>query len=152
VGAAVESQHERLRVNADALAGLLRLADRLRRTNAAKWEVTQARWQAAIRGVLTAPAPLPDDPAPVAGAIRAARSAGLRLGYSGEARLGSAGVGRHPDSSLAGRRFYGDLDAAEWCLAKLHELSHDGESLSEHILTFYEPAEVKPPLTENSPE
>jgi hypothetical protein len=102
VRASVESQGERLRVNADALAGIVRLAGQLRRTNAAKWEVTLEEWQAAVRGVLNAPVPHPDDPAPVAEAIRAAQSAGLRLGNSGEARLWSARVGRHPDSSRAG--------------------------------------------------
>jgi hypothetical protein len=121
--AAVVSQRERLRVNADSLAGILCLADQLRRTNAARWGLTLAEWQVALRGILTAPVPHPDDPAVVAEAIRAARSAGLRLGDSGEARLGSASVGRHPDSSLAGRRFYNDLELAQHRLVELRELA-----------------------------
>jgi DNA-binding IclR family transcriptional regulator len=117
-----EQQRERLRANGDALAGLLRLAEHLRRANAAKWGVTQEEWQAAVRCVLAAPVPHPDDPVAFAEAIRAARSAGMRLGDSGEARLGSVGVGRHPDSSLAGRRFPDDLDSAHLRLAELQEL------------------------------
>jgi|SRR5262245_2564148 len=123
MGALLASQRERLRANADALAGLLGLAEQLRRNNATKWRVTPEEWQAAVQGVLTAPVPHPDDPAPVAKAIRAARSAGMRLGDSGEARLGSARVGRQPDSSLAGRRFCDDLDSVKQRLSALRELN-----------------------------
>ena len=117
-----DSQRERFRANVEALSGLLRLADQLRRTNAAKWGATPGGWQAAVRDVLAAPAPAPDDPPAVADAVRAARSAGLRLGDSGSARLASVGVGRPPDSSLAGQRFLDDLAGAGQRLAELRGL------------------------------
>jgi hypothetical protein len=122
VGVAVQSESDRVRANLDALATLLRLAEQLRRTNAAKWTVTEAEWRSAVRGVAASPEPHPGDAAPVSRAVRAARRAGSRLGNSGEARFGSAGVGRHPDSSRAGERFYGDLEATRRRLAELREL------------------------------
>jgi hypothetical protein len=118
----VPSENDRLLANMDALAALLRLAELLRRTNAVKWQVTEAVWRAAVQAVAAAPVPHTNDSASVSRAIRAAQSAGGRLGNSGEARFGSTKVGRHPDSSLDGARFYGDLDAASQCLAELRRL------------------------------
>jgi len=122
VQATVQPEGDRLRENIDALAVLLRLAEQLRRTNAAKWGITEAEWQAAARRVADAPVPHQSDAAPVSHAIRAAQSAGRRLSNSGEARFGSARVGRDPDSSHAGKRFNRDLDAAQRRLAELREL------------------------------
>jgi hypothetical protein len=124
------SQRECLLANADAVAGMLLLADKLRRGNAAKWDLTLSAWQAAVRGILCAPVPHADHPASVVEAIREARSAGLRLGDSGEARLGSVSVGRDPDSSLAGARFYDDFDSAARSLAKLREVVPAGPGVA----------------------
>jgi hypothetical protein len=118
----MESRVERLRANSDALAMVVRLAGELRRTNPAKWRVTLTEWQGAVQAILAAPVPHHDDPAAVVDAMCKAQSAGLRLGNSGEARFRSASVGRHPDSSLDGRRFYDDLDSAGQCLVELHDL------------------------------
>ena len=122
MGASVQSEYDRLRANIEALAALLRLAEHLRRTNAGKWETTEVEWQAAVRGVTVAPVPHSDDSASVSQAILAAQSAGRRLGNSGEARFRSASVGRHPDSSQAGERFYGDMDAVRDRFEELRKL------------------------------
>lgn len=122
MGASVQTDRDRLRASIEALSALLRLAEHLRRTNAAKWEATEAEWQAAVRGVTVAPAPYSDDPTSVSQAILAAQSAGRRLGNSGQARFASASVGRHPDSSQAGERFYGDMDAVRDRVAELRTL------------------------------
>jgi hypothetical protein len=95
VGAIVETENDRLRSSIEALAILLRLAEQLRRTNAAKWEITEAQWQAAVQEAATSTVPNPNDSAYVSEALRAARSACRRLGNSGDARFGSA---RGPES------------------------------------------------------
>jgi hypothetical protein len=109
-------------VNIDALTTLIGLAEHLWRTNAVKWAITEAEWRTAILGIAAATVPPPDDTSSVSRAIRRAQSAGRRLGNSGEARFGSAGMRRNPDSSWAGKRFYADLEAARRRLAELREL------------------------------
>jgi hypothetical protein len=121
-GAAVQSEFDRLRANIDAIAALVRLAEQLRRTNARKWGITETEWQAAVQAVASAPLPHPSDSASVPEAIRAAHSAGGRLGNSGEARFGSVSVGRCPDSSRAGKRFYADLDSVLQRLTAMQKL------------------------------
>jgi hypothetical protein len=105
----VQNEHQCLCTNIEVIDRLMVLADRLRRTNAGKWDLSFAEWQAAVNEVLSAPEPRLDDE--VAHATKAVRNAVRRLANSGEARFGSASVGRDPNSSLAGNRFYDDLEA-----------------------------------------
>lgn len=119
---AIESYRDRLRANLAALANLLLLAEGLRRANSDKWVSTLAEWQRAVREISLSPVPHLDDPAKLNQAILAAQSAGRRLGNSGEARFGSASVGRQPDSSLDGQRFLDDLRRAQQCFAELQAI------------------------------
>src|SRR5262245_40829591 len=99
----------------DVLDHLLALANRLRRNNASKWNVTLAQWQAAVTDVLVALDASRDSE--LASEILVIRSAVRRLADSGEARFASARVGRLPDSSHAGKRFNDDLDRFRQCAA-----------------------------------
>jgi hypothetical protein len=105
MSAGVEAEGDRLRANMDALARLLQLAERLRRTNPAKWAMSREEWLAAAQAVLNAPEGRPSDTARIAEAIRLAHGVVRRLANSGEARLCSLTTGCHPDSSVAGQRF-----------------------------------------------
>src|SRR5262249_11268299 len=118
---AVETERDRLRANIDAFARLLQLADRLRRTNIAKWGMTSPEWLAAAQVALKALAGRPGDAAAVTESIRLAHRVVRRLANSGEARLCSLSTSRHPDSSIAGRRFYEDLESAHERFAELRE-------------------------------
>jgi hypothetical protein len=73
---------------------------------------------------MAAPIPFAVDSTVATEAIRAAQIAANRLINSGDARFGSASVGRNPDSSVAGRRFYDDMKAAALRLASLQELAN----------------------------
>jgi hypothetical protein len=119
---AVETERDRLRANMDAFARLLQLAERLRRTNTAKWGMSREEWLAAAQAVLNAPEARHADTARITEAIRLAHGVVRRLADSGEARLCSLTTGRHPDSSLAGQRFYKDLELAQQRLVELREL------------------------------
>jgi hypothetical protein len=104
--AVAESEGDGLRANIDAFARLLQLADRLRRTNSAKWGITREDWLCAVQTVLNLAELRPCSAAKVTESIRLAHLAVRRLANSGEARLCSPQTTRHPDSSEAGRRFY----------------------------------------------
>jgi hypothetical protein len=118
----VQTERDRVRANIDALAPLLQLAPRLRRTNIAKWGLTLKDWQDAVQAVLNAPEARPADTAQVAAAIRLAHGVVRRLADSGAARLASLITGRHPDTSNDGRRFHEDLEVAQQRLVELREL------------------------------
>ena len=118
----MSSREFRIHHHERVLAQLVDLAEHLRRTNPEKWGVTSEQWETAFREVLLAPTPEGSDPPRVAHAIRAAQNAARRLADSGNARLGAAGVARHPNSSIAGRRFYADLATAKARLEELRRL------------------------------
>jgi len=119
--AAVETGRDRIRTNSSSFAKLLRLADRLQRTNVAKWGMTRKEWLDAAQAVLNAPEARPADSARITAAIQLAHGVVRRLANSGEARLWSLTTGRHPDSSQAGERFYKDLELARKRLLELRE-------------------------------
>jgi hypothetical protein len=119
---AASTEQQRLRANIESLVRLLALADRLRRTNAAKWKLSREDWLAAVQGALNAPESRPSDRETVAEAIRLTHKAVRRLANSGEARLCSLITSRHPDSSLEGQRYYEDLELAHQWLTTLREL------------------------------
>lgn len=119
----LDSERDRIVANVRVLAALLDLSEKLRRTTPDEWSITHADWEAAVQAVVTAPIPFATDSAAATDAIRAAQGAARRLGKSGDARFGSASVGRNPDSSIAGRRFYDDIKTAAQRLASLQELA-----------------------------
>jgi hypothetical protein len=114
--------------NQDALDRLLALARDLRRNNPKKWSVSLVEWQSAVSDALNATELRSDDR--VVEAIRAVRNAVRRLANSGEARFGSAAVGREPDSSIDGRRFCDDLEVLGHRLQVLRGLSQQGNKQS----------------------
>jgi phosphatidylserine/phosphatidylglycerophosphate/cardiolipin synthase-like enzyme len=122
VTAVIESKHQHLCASIDGIGRLLALAADLRRTNAAKWGLSLRDWLASVKEVLTNFENREGDSLQIVEAVRAARSAVRRLANSGEARFDSASVGRDPDSSNSGRRFYDDLERLHHRLALLRGL------------------------------
>jgi len=122
IGDAMSSQSpdiDGLAANAAAMDRLLTLANELRRTNQSKRPFTLVDWQRMVTAVLDSRDAHTYASQAASEVIRAAHSDVRRLANSGEARMWAK---RDPDSSLVGRRFYDDLDAAQARLAKLRSL------------------------------
>jgi hypothetical protein len=119
MGNVEKAQYERLQANIDACKHFLELAYQLRGTDPAQCSISQADWQRALYQVLNAPEGQPSDALAVSEAIRLAHKIARRLADSGIDRLYAFKHKMNPDGSIAGQRFYKDLETAEKRLAVL---------------------------------